>query len=90
MTYTTQFIDAPTIKTKGALGITVLAINGNQFARDVAAALQEKTNDGFRLVYSTPVISTLEGVAIAMTSGILLIFEKNKACLTSDASHFMN
>jgi hypothetical protein len=77
--YITQFVDAPVVKVKGTLGITVHEVNGDQFVRDISAAMQEKTNEGYRLHSTSSVISTVRVEGPAMTSGMILIFEKIEA-----------
>ena len=76
----TMFIDAPTVKEK-YFGSSILVVNGDQFARDINAAVSEKENEGYELVNSIPVHSSKHGGAFAygFTTGVLLTFKKNAA-----------
>lgn len=77
-----MFIDAQTTKSKGAFGMSINEINGDQLARDVDAAIQEKGNEGYDLCQSMPITSSLiysSTYPYTITSGVLLIFKQKNA-----------
>ena len=79
MKYKTIFIDAPLVKEKKPLSTTLYEVNGDQFARDIDAAILEKEKEGFELISSTPVFSSkhvMGTFAYGYTTGVLLTFKK--------------
>ena len=74
----TMFIDAPTLKEKKH-GITRVDVNGDQFARDINAAVFEREQEGFELMSTTPVHSSKQSIganSYGLTIGVLLTFKK--------------
>jgi len=81
MSYKTMFIDAPLVKEEKRLGASIFTVNGDQFARDIDAAVHEKEREGFDLMNSTPIISSktvMGSYTYSFTSGIMLIFKKKE------------
>ncbi len=79
MKYKTIFVDAATVKSKSAWGISLEEPNGDQLARDIQATVLENDLAGFELMQSMPVTSskTISGAyAYAFTSGVILIFKQ--------------
>ena len=74
-----MFIDAPLIKGEKKLGMSIYITNGDQFARDIDAAIHEKEREGYVLFSSTPTTSSklVSGAyGYSFTSGVILIFKK--------------
>ena len=79
MFYKTMFIDAPLVKGEKKMGTSIYIVNGDQFARDIDAAIHEKAREGFELFSASPVASSkiISGVySYNFTSGMTLIFKK--------------
>ena len=79
MKYKTIFVDAPTVKSKGAWGMSLEEPNGDQLARDVDAAIFEKAQEGYEVCQSMPIISSKvysTTYPYSYTSGVLLIFKQ--------------
>lgn len=79
MKYKTMFIDAPTLKNKAVFGMSIHEPNGDQFARDVEAAIFEKEGEGYELLEAMPVTSSKmysSTYLYSFTSGVLLIFKQ--------------
>ncbi len=82
MSYKTMFIDAPLTKEKQGIGIHLMVVNGDQFARDIDAAVHEKEREGYELLNSMPIESSksvMGSYTYSFTSGIMLIFKKKEA-----------
>ena len=81
MTHKTMFIDAPLVKEKKGMGANLFTVNGDQFARDIDAAILEKEKEGFELINTMPVHSSkpvMGSFAYGYTSGVLLTFKKKE------------
>ncbi len=79
MSYKTMFVDAPLIKEKQGIGVHLMVVNGDQFARDIDAAVHEKAREGYELMNSMPIESSksvMGSYTYNFTSGIMLIFKK--------------
>ena len=77
--YKTLFIPTAEIKPKSAFSAVLPEINGDQFARDIQATLEEMENEGYKLHSMSPVQSAklyMSTYVYSFTDGMLLIFEK--------------
>lgn len=81
MKYKTIFVDAPMVKSKSTWGMSIDEPNGDQFARYVDAAIEEKELEGYELSHTVPVNSSkilAASYPYSQTTGVLLIFKKKE------------
>lgn len=74
-----MFIDAPMVKEKQGMGVHLMVVNGDQFARNIDAAIHEKEREGYMLINSMPVHSSksvMGSYTYSFTSGVMLVFKK--------------
>lgn len=77
--YQTAYIYAASIKKKGMFKSSNIEVNGDDLAKDIAAACFDMSEEGFELFQNIPINSTktyMSSYPYSFTDGVVLIFRK--------------